>query len=167
MKILRLSTLRAIALTLFAIFALTATQGCSSPDTAAEIAAADNAIADGDNNLARQICDKLLDKNGSSLSATQLAHLSLLYMQLADASDDSDGIDRACRCWRDAMNLNTDSAMTFYRSVPVEQQRNVILLAAIVHTFDRADQMPGVEWTADEFSHDSIPEFTDEHHSHE
>ncbi|MCH5346268.1 MAG: hypothetical protein J1E63_04125, partial [Muribaculaceae bacterium] len=95
MKILRPTTLRSIALTLFAIFALTAIQGCSSPDTAAEIAAADNAIADGDNNLARQICDKLLDKNGSSLSATQLAHLSLLYMQLADASDDSDGIDRA------------------------------------------------------------------------
>ncbi|MCH5245515.1 MAG: hypothetical protein J1E84_03545 [Muribaculaceae bacterium] len=145
---------------------------CSSPDPAAEIDAADNALIGGDSNLAREICNSLLDNN-SNLTASQLAHISLIYMQLADMTDDTDIIDRAARCWRDAMTANTDSAMAYYQSVPIEQQKNVILLAAIVHTFDRAANIPGIEWTTDDSSafdlipFDSIPEFPDEYHHHD
>lgn len=146
---------------------------CSGPNPADDIAAAEDALAIGDAEHAREICNSLTEDNGPKLSATQLAHISLIYMQLSDTSDDPEIIDRAARCWRDAMTLNTDSAMAFYQSAPVEQQKNVILLAAIVHTFDRTAEMPDIDWVAgdssafDTFPFDSIPEFNDGHHDHE
>lgn len=138
---------------LFCAILLAITASCSDINPAAEIATADSAISSGDQERARSICSNLIDKHLQELTATQLAHISLIYMQLVDSTDDGDAIARAARCWSSAMALDADSTRQYYMTVPVEQQRNVVLLTAIVSMIDRSAQLP-----ADD-SIDSLAEF--------
>lgn len=108
-----------------------------------QFAAADLAIAEEDMTATRKICNDILtsaEKEG--IEATDYARLSILYMQLNERTDDPDDIQLAARCYREAFKLNADSAQTFYRTLPVDQDKYAMTLATIVHALDNPREIP-------------------------
>ncbi len=149
------------------------TAACSGFDANADLDAADQAIAAGEYSSAQAICNSLMTKHEAQLSATQFARLSMLFMQLTDKADDGTDATHAATCWIKAMKLDPDSATLFYSSVPVDQQKNVVLLNAIVSMFNHNDEIPGLDSIDSEMA-DSLPDFPDDididpndHHDHD
>lgn len=109
----------------------------SSASVADDIAEAEQSVVAGDPSGAKKICDALMKGDAHSrLTVGDLCRLSMVYMQLADISDEGDNIGYATQCWREAHKMQPDSAKAFYSRVPAEEQEDVILLAALVRTMD-------------------------------
>lgn len=92
--------------------------GAMSVDVADTVRQAEQAIAKGDMAAAQSAGDYLLgDENLSSLSASQLARLSIVYMQLADSVDQQSNINKATDLYDRAIKLNADSAADYYNNL--------------------------------------------------
>ena len=114
-----------------------ATAACGQNDSVAEqVASAEMAMAESDVVTTRNICDGLMNRDHGSYVATELARLSILYMQLHDRTDDPDALQLATRCYRDAFETNADSARMYYEHLPVDQDKYAMTLATIVSTLD-------------------------------
>lgn len=122
---------------LAAALALGVASACTQGESVSDrIIAAEDAVSAGDDIAARDLCDRLLKDDHSPLAVEQLGRMSMVYMRLAEASDDTENIDLAARCFRRAFQLNADSARAFYSSLPHDQDRYVMQLASIVSTLD-------------------------------
>lgn len=139
---------------LFSLVALSIMIGCmvvSCNDvkkTNERIATAETAIAEQDFQAGKRICDEILgDESDESLSATDYARLSILYMQFYENTDDSNALDRAVSCYHHGMEINPDSVKYIYASLPAEDHKYAFALSMIVE---------GMENTTDE-SHDNDP----------
>lgn len=105
--------------------------------TEATLQEAEMAIAQGDMTAATNVARRLSgDKNLSGLSARQLGRLSLIYMQLADSSDQADNVAAAADCYRRAFTQNADSAKAFYAGVEPEHTARAAMLSSITHSLD-------------------------------
>lgn len=120
-----------------------------------KVADAELAMAEEDVESTRSIADDILShrKNNGGITATELARLSILYMQLNDRTDDSESVDLAADCYREAFEANADSAAAFYHNLPVDQLKYAMVLASIVHSADNPDSL-------EEYPDESL-EFTD------
>lgn len=120
---------------------------------------AEAAVASGDMSAAQSATEHLVgDENLSQLSATQLARLSMVYMQMADSIDQGDITDRATDLYDRAYKANADSADFYYQSIEPDRMQYVALLttrsAARRHPIDMSN-MPN-EQAAMESGADSI-----------
>lgn len=98
---------------------------------------AEMALAQGDMRAAGSVADHLIgDRNLSGLTPRQLGRLSLIYMQLADSSDQSDHVSSATACYRKAYEINRDSAAAFYNNVAPEHTSHVMMLSNIAESLD-------------------------------
>lgn len=100
------------------------TASCSAPagEVVDTIRDAEQAIARGDMKAAQSAGDYILGtENYSGLSATQLARLSMVYMQLADSVDQTANIKKAADLYDRAQSLNADSAAEFYNNLAPDQ----------------------------------------------
>lgn len=111
---------------------------CRHGDIAEQVSAAEMAFASQDVAQTRRICDDIVGKtpHDGSIAATELARLSLLYMQLYDRTDDSDALEQATRCYREAYKTNADSAAYYYSNLPVELDKYAISLSTLVNSID-------------------------------
>lgn len=111
---------------------------CRHSDISERISAAEMAFASQDVAQTRRICDDIIGKtpHDGSIAATELARLSLLYMQLYDRTDDADALEQATRCYREAYAANADSAAHYYSNLPVELDNYAISLASLVNSID-------------------------------
>lgn len=94
---------------------------------------AESAVAKGDMTAARSVAANLTDDpNMKSLSATQAARLSMVYMQIAETldKDDNANTDRATDLYDTAFKINADSASAYYSSVEPEMLQYVETLSA-------------------------------------
>lgn len=103
-----------------------------------QVASAEMAMAAEDVVSTRRMCDDILADSVArgSITATELARLSILYMQLNERTDDHEAVDLAADCYREAFRANADSARRFYENLPVDQDKYVMTLASIVHAID-------------------------------
>lgn len=117
---------------------------CGPSDSVSDkIASAELAMANENVSSTREICqDVLHDQSRTAIEATQMARLSILYMQLNERTDDPEDVELAVQCFREAYKINPDSATAFYRSLPVDQDKYAMTLAAIVHTLDNPQEIP-------------------------
>lgn len=120
-------------LSLFLIALIAA--GCSGGTATTDIDSADEAIRTGDMARARELADKLL-ADSASLTVDELGRLSLLYMVLADRTDDPSVVDQAIDCYRLAFSRDTQGAINFYRSLSVDDERYVMLLSNISRSLE-------------------------------
>lgn len=121
------------------ITAATITLGaCTSAVNAeAELQNAEMAVARGDMTAAGSVAKHLSDdKNLSGLSATQIARLSIIYMQIADSADIDANVATAANLYRKAYAANRDSAEAFYTALPSEMVQYSMILSNIVETQD-------------------------------
>lgn len=94
---------------------------------------AEMAVANGDMTAAKSVASHLSDDpNLKSLSATQAARLSMVYMQMAETLDKEDNAntDRATDLYDTAFKINADSASAYYSSVEPEMLQYVETLSA-------------------------------------
>jgi hypothetical protein len=122
-----------------------------------QVAEAEMAMAASDVASTRRICDQILSDSVAkgSITATELARLSILYMQLNELTDDHEAVDLAADCYREAFQANPDSARMFYQELPVGQDKYVMTLSSIVHSMDNPKQLDGYSDESHEFA-DSI-----------
>lgn len=120
------------------------TSACNGSNSVADdIAAAELALANEDVTTTRNLCNGILSREEKEgVEASQFARLSILYMQLNDRTDNPDDIELAARCFREAYKINPDSASAFYQSLPVDEDKYAMTLAAIVHTLDNPKEIP-------------------------
>ena len=138
--------------------AAAALTSCDSHRSVADqVAEAEMAMVGFDVASTRQICDRIMTDSVArgSITATELARLSILYMQLNELTDDHEAVDLAADCFREAFQQNADSARIFYENLPVSLDKYVMTLSSIVHSMDNPKQLEGFSEGNHEFA-DSI-----------
>lgn len=130
------NSFKAALLSLATLFAV----ACSgSADIDSQIRSAEAAIAQGDMVAARSVASNLLgNDNLTGIPASQLARLSIVYMQLADSdtSDSQSNVSTAAGLFRKAFEANADSAARFYNSLPPDKLPYARMLSTLVGNFD-------------------------------
>lgn len=117
---------------------------------------AEAAVAQGDMKVAASLSEYLMgNENLSQLSASQLARLSIVYMQMADHSDEGINTATATDLYRRAYNAAPDSAASYYSSVPFDKMQYVDMLQTL--TKNIGSKQPTIEEIT-EFAVDSLPE---------
>lgn len=113
-------------------------------DTSESLRNAEMALADGDMTAARSVADKVLGEGSlEELSATDLARLSLVYMQMSDEEADNNTlVATAADLYRRAVKANRDSAFAYYTSLPADRAPFAVQLFHIVTATDSAGVMP-------------------------
>lgn len=115
------------------------------------IADAETAMAAEDAETTRELCDNIYSqKDAAAIYATELARLSILYMQVNEHSDDPETVDLAVECYRQAYKVNADSAAMYYDNLPVDREKFAMTLRNIVNSQDYPQEIPS--------DFDSIPE---------
>ncbi len=113
---------------------------------------AEAAITEGDVTVAKSVAEKLgEDENLTDMSASQLARLSIVYMELADGDGNRDLAANAADCYRRAYQADKDSADAYYRSLTDERASTAGLLQ---HLVSAADATYSFE--------DSVPDHSDD-----
>lgn len=112
-----------------------------------QVREAEQAVIDGDIVGARDMADRLVaDSNLDDMSATGLARLSMVYMQVADEENDNSAlVATAADLYRRACRADADSAKAYYASLPPDQQALASHLFHIVTATDSASVMPAEE----------------------
>lgn len=105
---------------------------CRGIDVASDdIATAEQAIDARDYDLARSICETFKTDSTSTLRATELCRLSLVYMKLSDVDNTDINTAAATQCYQSAMRADSDSARAFYDNVPIDEARHVEILTQL------------------------------------
>lgn len=104
---------------------------CSSNGTDYEISAAEQAIANGDYDLARSICESFITDSTTTLNTGELCRLSLIYMKMSDIEDTDLNTAAATQCYHNALLINNDSAKLFYDNVPIDEVRHVEIMSQL------------------------------------
>ncbi len=123
----------------FAFLAVAVIMGaCSSGSSIEEdLRAAEMALANGDMQAAESATRHVVgSENFSGLNSTQLARLSLVYIQMADSLDRETNVGQAANCYRRAFEANRDSAAEFYSTLPADQMPYAMLLRALAQPRD-------------------------------
>ncbi len=117
---------------------------CQGSDTAANLRNIDDALAQGDMRVARSVAEKLVATDAlNTLNATDLARLSLAYMQMADNEEENSAlVATAADLYRRSCQANADSARAFYDSLSPEQEALATQLFHIVAATDSAGVIP-------------------------
>lgn len=103
----------------------------------ADIREAEMAIAQGDMRAAESVTTHIMGSPDTAhLTPSQLGRLSLVYMQLADSTDQGDNVAMATDCYRRAYSANADSARAYYNNVAPEHTPYAVMLATIVSSQD-------------------------------
>lgn len=112
--------------------------------TSEDLRDAELAIADGDMTVARSVADRLLGPTTmGTLSARDLARLSMVYMRMAeDENDNTALVATAADLYRRAFKENADSAMTYYQSLDASNEALASQLHHIVVATDSAGVIP-------------------------
>ena len=139
---------------------LTACGGSASGSAIDDIREAEDATALGDMEVAKSVASRVLSsKNLSDMPASQLARLSLVYMQIADSTDRESSIAQATDLYRKAFAENPDSAAAYYADVHPDMYPYVAMLKALVGRIDNPYK-PEAD-SIDEDAHMHLPEPTD------
>lgn len=130
MKLQRLKPLKFITITVLS-FILAACSG-SAESLERSLREAEAAVAQGDMEAARSVSEHLAgDDNLSQLSASQLARLSIVYMQMADIENSEQNTLKAADLYRRAYKADPDSAGAVYTGLPADQLQYVATLESL------------------------------------
>ncbi len=111
--------------------------GTASEGVADDLREAEAAVAMGDMEAARSVASRLMgNERLSHLSATDLARLSLVYMQIADSAERESNIAQATDLYRRAFDADADSAGSYYSGVSPEMYPYVTMLRTLVGHID-------------------------------
>lgn len=105
---------------------------CNSQSGHDKISRAEEAYENGDYAEARNLCDDALAD--STMSAKDAAHVSLLFIKVADKLPDDDGeaVGQAVKAYDLAVKQNADSANHYFANVDEEDTRHVKMLLNVV-----------------------------------
>ncbi|MCM1029520.1 MAG: hypothetical protein NC342_08765 [Pseudoflavonifractor sp.] len=117
---------------------------CDGGNTASRLRDVEACLAQGDMRAAHSVADKLLGPDQlETLSATELARLSIAYMHMADQEEDNSALmATAADLFRRAMAANPDSAQAYYSSLNSENEALASQLYHIVAATDSAGVIP-------------------------
>lgn len=119
--------------------------GCAgSSDIESQIREAEMATANGDMTAARSVASHIVgNENLSDMPASQLARLSIVYMQLADtdSTDIQSNVSTAAGLYRRAYETNADSAASYYSTLPPDKLPYARLLSILVGNIDNPYDM--------------------------
>lgn len=123
------------------VVALLSVSGCDRKpdknDIEASLAYAERAIVDGEVTVATEVGNHLFgDEGDNGLAVSQLGRLSMVYMRVAEQTDQQENVDKALALYRKAFELDADSAYAFYSNVSPELTADVALLAALASQQD-------------------------------
>ena len=139
---------------LAAITAAVLTACSSQVNVKEQIALAETAIVEEDAESTRRYCDRLLADSAAyrSLEATDMARLSILYMQINERTDDHEAVDIAADCFRDAFLLDADSARIYYESLTPDNLKYAMALSSIVSSMDNPHRLDLLGEESSEFA---------------
>lgn len=133
--------------------------GCSGASSfEKDLQQAEIAITNGDMRAAESIVAHIT-KNGSKITGipvNQLGRLSLIYMQLADSTNQSENVGLATQCYNQAYQNDADSAEMFYLSVPPEHTRYTMMLQALSNSGHSNDSINLYDDNSDNLDVESV-----------
>ena len=116
---------------LLLFFGLAVSCSRSAESRASLLEDAELAYGTGHFDDARQIVDSISAGTLQNFDVSTLCRLSLLYVRLGERSDEEVNFANAARAIEAAALRDNDSTMTFFRSLPVEDQARFRLVEAI------------------------------------
>ncbi len=134
-----------LLITLILTVASIAVASCTGERRASDdLREAEMALANGDMTVARSVADRVLGSaDTDSLSARELARLSIVYMRMAEEENDNTAlVATAADLYRQACRENPDSAAEYYNSLDPAGEALVSRLHHIVVATDSATTIP-------------------------
>lgn len=130
-----------------AVLLVAAMTACSGTSATEELRNAEEALAQGDMTAARSVADKMIAADQlDALTATELARLSMVYMEMAEEEADNTAlVATAADLYRRACRENADSAAAYFNSLPPKDAGLASQLFHIVVATDSAGMMPAEE----------------------
>lgn len=109
----------------------------SADEFNSDLRQAEMAVAHGDMKVASSVVESITDgRNLSDLSATQLARLSMVYMQMADESNPEVNTAMATDMYRRAFKASPDSAEAYFSSLPFDKMQYANMLHTLTNSID-------------------------------
>lgn len=137
-----MTTKRFFATTAIIFTILASSCGKTNADIEQQLQRAEMAVAQGDMTAARSVTEHLIgDEDLSKLPASQLARLSMVYMQIADSLDQNSNVAIATDLYRRAYKANPDSAAMYYSGVSPEHMQYATMLSTLVSNIDNPYNM--------------------------
>ena len=116
---------------LFLAFALLFTS-CKSDSISDKITAAETAFQTEDYSAAQSLAAEITATDSLQLlGCNNLCRLSILFMQLSEVQNEEENVASATSCYRNALLLNPDSALSFYNSIPLENEGFVTVISEL------------------------------------
>lgn len=126
-----MNRMRHISATLACCLAICFTS-CRPVDTTDDdIATAEQAVDASDYTLARSICESFTTDSTSTLGVSELCRLSIIYMKLSDINNPDINTAAATQCYQSAMRADSDSAIAFYNTLPIDEARHVEIMSQL------------------------------------
>ncbi len=126
-----------------ALYALISSCTPQKTDDICAIDTAEEAFADGRYAKAQKIADSIMiGSSFSTMNATQLCRLSLLYTRLVDRSTEDDAnTAMATRALEAAFALDSDSTASFLNNVPVDDRARIVIINALTNARSDGDSI--------------------------
>ena len=121
---------------LFLLLGLTLA-ACSHSSAEDSLRSAEMALANGDMRAAESAADHVVgSENLAGLSSTQLARLSMVYIQLADSMDREDNVGQATNYYRMAYSADPDSAGEYFSTLNADKVPYAMMLRTLAQSND-------------------------------
>lgn len=119
---------------------LSACSGTDMTDVDGNLDIISDAIADGDYEIARDLCNGVLamvaGPDSVHVDEMQAGRLGILYMRLSEHYNEEENIADATQCIRYAFRRSDDSLKVFSAALPLEDVRHFVLLRRIGLSID-------------------------------
>ncbi|MDE6283369.1 MAG: hypothetical protein K2L97_05195 [Muribaculaceae bacterium] len=132
-------------------FILTLVSCSEKTDPATALSDAEQALADGYNDQAVELCNRLLATDSATLTEDQLGRMALIYLKVAEADNSDEHIADATQCVRRAWKLSSDSMRGFVSTLSTEEIPQFVMLTRISGYIDFPPDL-----SEEEFPEDSI-----------
>jgi uncharacterized lipoprotein NlpE involved in copper resistance len=113
----------------------------------------DNAMESGRYDVAQRACNEIFANQSAldTVSVPTLCRMAIVLTKLADAQDDlyEENTTQALVCYRTAIQRDSLATVTYLRSLPVEEYRNLDMLNQLLRRIN--DRESGVIYSFDEF----------------
>lgn len=119
---------------------------CTHTDSENNILQAEAEIEDGNPDAARDILSVMVSNGDTGLSVKQKCRMAMIYIRMAEISDEQDDMATAAAIFMQALENEPDSTAAYIENLSVDQQRHASMLIELTRGMSSSDSIPSDEY---------------------
>ena len=123
-----------------------ATASCAHANPEDIISQAEAEMEAGDSDAARNALSELESTYVDNLSAKQKCRMAMIYIRMAEISDEQDDMAAAASVFMMALATDPDSTAAYIENLSIDQQRHASMLIELTRGMSSPDSIPTDEY---------------------